>query len=561
LDCDNCHQQRSNDLAHRHDLCTINPMKLAERTRLDTASAVFWAIACVPIAVVLTTPHFVVQDGGLHLSSAVALRGLIGDWFPSLLGWRPVLSPNMTVEAVLAGLTSIVSADVALKLVVVIGLIGYAVAIAALMRAAGLPLYLGIPLLAFEMHYFVMLGFFGFVWAVPLSLGAVAVVLRNPVAPQRVPLTALLVAAWFTHIVPALVATITICLVVMVAHLADREPPIKAFVATCRLLAVPVSAITLLTAIWFFQTRTSELSQAHSMVDAAKSLLQFSSPLVSYAGVEKWLARALALAVFAVAAVVFANRVRDRTHLDRFDGLIASAATIGLFAVVMPEHTNSGAGYIGVRMTLFATIFLILWVCTQLPSLRVGARRAGTAMIVIGAVVAVAIPVVRAPVLHRLSAQAEQIESLAECLPKHSTLVQLNLDLGGTGSARGLVPMAEQTGLVTVPRQALDLGNESGWFPFYIWRYADVARADRYLEPGEHFDGVPPSLDLAAAMAHGLPLTAVIVYGRAVAPATVLSSPAVRTFDEDLESSFRLVRASTNGNAELWLRNDETPSC
>jgi hypothetical protein len=536
-------------------------VKLAERTRLDIASAMFWAIACVPVAVVLATPRLVVQDGGLHLANAVAFRGLMSDWFPSLVSWRPVLSPNMTVEVFLAGLTSIVSADTALRLVVVIGLIGYAVAVAALIHAVGLPAYAGIPLLVFEMHYFVMLGFLGFVWSVPLALGAIAVVLRNPVDPPRVPVIALLIATWFTHIVPALVATIAVCIIVMVAHLADRQPPAKALVATVKSLALPVAAIAVLTAIWFVQTRTSELYQTHSIVDATKSLLQFSSPLVAYADVEKWLARALAVAVYVVAAVVIVYRVRDRNYLDRFDGLIASAAAMGILAVAVPEHANSGAGYIGVRMTLFATIFLILWVCTQLPSLQGRGRTAGTVMIAIAAVVAAAIPLVRMPALHRLSAQAEQIDELAECLPKHSTLIQMNLDLGGADSARGLVPMAEQTGVVTVARQALDLGDESGWFPFYIWRYTDDARADRYLQPGEHFDDVPPALDLAAAMTHGLPLQAVIVYGRTAAPATVLSAPAVRTFDEDLAANFRQVRASADGNAELWLRKDETPSC
>ena len=153
----------------------------------------------------------------------MAWRGLIEHSFPSLLSWRAILPPNLTVEVVLAGLTTVVSADTALRLVIVIGLLGYAFAIAALIRAAGLPAYMGIPLLAFEMHYFVMLGFLGFVWAVPLALGAIAVVIRQPRNPPRVPLTLLLIATWFTHIVPALVATIATTTIVVVAHLGNRE--------------------------------------------------------------------------------------------------------------------------------------------------------------------------------------------------------------------------------------------------------------------------------------------------------------------------------------------------
>ena len=537
-------------------------MTVAERVRVDTASATFWAIACVPVIVVLTTPHVVVQDGGLHLSNAVALRGLIEGWFPSLLSWRPVLSPNMSVEVVLASLTAVFSPDTALRLVLVTGLVGFAIAVAALVRAAGMPAYMGIPLLVFEMHYFVMLGFLGFVWAVPLALGAVAVVLREPLNPPKAPLVLLLVATWFTHIVPALVATIATTVIVIVAHLANGGRPTNAVSAALKVLIAPVTTIAFLTAVWFVQTRTSELYTGHSIVDATKALVQFSSPLVSYANVEKWLARLLAVAVYAVGGLVIVKRVRDRRYLDRFDGLLVSAVAMGLMAVAVPEHANSGAGFIGVRLTLFAPLFLVLWVCTEVSSLETQRARAATAaMVAIAAVVAVAIPVVRIPALHRLSAQVEQIKELADCLPVHSTLIQLNLDLGSAGSARGLAPMAEQTGTISLAREALDLGNESGWYPYYVWRYTEVARADRFVKPGAHLDDVPPPINLNAAMSAALPLTAVVVYGRSTAQSSVRSAPEVRTLDEDLADQFRLVRTSSGGNAELWLRKDVTPSC
>ena len=83
----------------------------------------------MPLLVVLTTPHIVVEDGGLHLSNAMALRGLIGGWFPSMVSWRPVLAPNMTVEIVLAVLTTVMSGDLALKVVIAVGLLGFAFAV------------------------------------------------------------------------------------------------------------------------------------------------------------------------------------------------------------------------------------------------------------------------------------------------------------------------------------------------------------------------------------------------------------------------------------------------
>ena len=100
------------------------------------------------------------------------------------------------------------------------------------------------------------------------------------------------------------------------------------------------------------------------------------------------------------------------------DGLLAAAsAVIAVLSIAMPEHTGSGAGFIGLRLTLFAIVFLLLWACIQVSALEGRARVLMPAMLGIGAVVAVAIPIVRVPALHELSAEAAQIEALAPCLP------------------------------------------------------------------------------------------------------------------------------------------------
>ena len=226
----------------------------------------------------MTTPHIVVEDGGLHLSNAMAFRGLIGGWFPSMVSWRPVLAPNMTVEIALAALTTVMSGDLALKVVIAVGLLGYAFAVAALMRATRLAVYFGIPLLAFEMHYFVMLGFVGFVWAVPLALGALAVVIRNPLAPRKVPTALLLTATWFTHVVPALVVSVAITLVVLGAHLADHQRPVKGMVATLKAVALPLAPVALLSIAWYVQAPTGALLHGSSIMSEMKNLLPVLRP-------------------------------------------------------------------------------------------------------------------------------------------------------------------------------------------------------------------------------------------------------------------------------------------
>ena len=57
-------------------------------------SLAFWGISAVPVIVVLALPVLVLEDGGLHISNAVATNGLIRDWWPALLEWRPPFFPT-----------------------------------------------------------------------------------------------------------------------------------------------------------------------------------------------------------------------------------------------------------------------------------------------------------------------------------------------------------------------------------------------------------------------------------------------------------------------------------
>jgi hypothetical protein len=204
-------------------------------------------------------------------------------------------------------------------------------------------------------------------------------------------------------------------------------------------------------------------------------------------------------------------------------------------------------------------VFLLLWVCGQIDTLIGRARLlSSTAFVGVGAVVAILVPLVRVPALHELSANAAEVEALAPCLPMHATLMQMSLDAAGAVSPR-LHPMAEQSGLLTVPRQALDVANESGWFRFYLWRYTDRVRVDRDVLPGRSFDDVPTPIDLAAIVDEDVPLTGVVVYGRSAAPPSVLGDSTVVDLDRALARHFHLVRRSPN--AELWLREGVSASC
>ena len=554
-----CHHLRVNTIIRDR------PASPVAGIHVRVGSLAFWAISAVPVIIVVTLPTLVLEDGGLHISNAVAMNGLIRGWWPAVVEWRPALLPYLTSELSLTGLIQVVDGDTALKVVAAIGLIAYSLGVASLMRAVRLPLAAGIPLLAFEMSYLFMLGLTGFVWGIALCLFTVALALREPLRPAAIPLTLLLIATWFTHFVPAVVATIAVVLIALFAHLAEGEGLAKASRLVIRTLALPVGLMGVLTLVWYVQGGQGGGIQPFSgMVDSASLLVQLFGPLVTYTRAEVWLARLLALALIVAFMLVVIVRVRDRRYRDRFDGILVTALLLGALSVVMSPNGTNGVGYVNVRISLFAPIFLALWLCTQLPNLR---GRAGTAwwgVAAIAAAVAVALPVVRVPALRQLAGEVQQIADVGECLPARATFVQLNLDGSGGVWSRGL-PMASQaSGAFGVTRQALDLGNESGWYPVALWRYKTVARADLFLDPDKTdrwFDSVPPPMQLARAVQGGVPIDAVVVYGRANALDSVLEDSSTVALQHDLEQLFAKVRTSQGGDAELWLRKGMQPAC
>jgi hypothetical protein len=545
-------------------MCNHRQVKIAG-TDVRAGSLAFWGISAIPVIVVLALPALVLQDGGLHIANAVAMNGLIRGWWPALVEWRPALLPYLTSDVALTGLIQVMDGNTALKVVAAIGLIAFSLAVASLMRAVHLPLAAGIPLLAFEMSYLFMLGFIGFVWSTALCLFAVAVALRQPLRPAAIPLTLLLTATWFTHFVPAVIATIAIVLIVLFAHLAEGEALAKASYLTIRTLALPAGLMVVLSLCWNMGRGQSAGFQAWSgIVDSASLLIQLFGPLVMYTRAEVWLGRLLALALIFTSILVVAIRVRDRRYRDRYDGILVSALLLGATSLVLARDANNGVGYVNVRISLFAPIFLAVWLCTQLPELRGRASTAWWGAAAIAAAVAVALPIVRVPALRHLAGEVQRIGNVGACLPERATFVQLDLDDTGGVWSRG-TPMSEQaSGAFGVARQALDLGNEAGWYPQAIWRYKTVARADRFMDPEKPdrwFDSVPPPMQMARAVRGGLPLDAVVLYGRDNALDTVLKDSSTVALQNDLEQFFTKVRVSPENNAELWLRKGMQPAC
>ncbi len=541
----------------------------------------YGALAAIPVVAILRLPALASQDGGLHLASAVAVDGLLAGRWPGLLEWKAILSPNLTIELVLVALLKLFSPDAALRITVGAALILFAVAVAALTRAAGGSMLLGVLFLPFQASYLLNAGLLGFVFAMPLGIYAVALVVRRPNRPPRVALAILLAITWCTHLVPAIAATCTIFVVTLVAELVATNGSVGrrlmiATRATVRTLLVPASPVIVLTLAWLLTSGvlSKDLSNPpHSVWAAFRAVVGMTYATVSYVDAELWIYRYFALVLYALAVAILVARKKSRKgshfRLQSLDGLLLAAIIFAIFAIVVPDASPSGAVYVASRVSLFSSLLFVAWIVSQLASLLPapgGRASAGVKSISVVAVIS-AVCVLAAAAAVRLPAQeiagreAVAIRSVGDCIPEGSTIIQLRLADESRYSSR-VRPVVHEDGSLAATRSLLALDNESGYYPFYQWEFTDRARADRLLlterSGAVH---VPPAVDLGRAVREGFPLNAVLLYGRSVAAAGLQSEPRAVALQRDLEAHFKLVEQAGDGLVELWLRRDLRSPC
>lgn len=533
-------------------------------------------------------PRLVVQDGGLHLTAATALGQLRSGDFAASIEFRPGLPPNTVLELVLLGLLQVFSAGVALKIVVAALLVGFALAARSLVTAAGAPAPGAVLLLPFAWNRPLAWGFLDFVAAVVLSMVAIAMVLRRPERPPVLALGLLLTLTWFTHLVPAVTAGL-ICLVIAataalggrIAAPWSRGNPV-AGIGRVVLAGVPAAVLTVVfTAL---NRPGASPPQPDSLKQRVLQVVGMTRADVSTVHVEYIAYRLVALLLYTAAAVAVLARLRGKGgngggggwRLRPADGLLAAAALSMVVAVLAPVGVEGAGGFLGMRLALYPPLLLAAWVAGELgravsdaatrePASPVAGRGRHTALAVGAGVLAGAVSlllvVARYPAQHRYSDAARQVDQIGACLPVRSTVFQLFLDNGGSQAVQ-LQPYDGIGGFVETERNSLDMGNEAGWVPYYLWRYRDTQRPDIRLgtEPSGLYD-VPPRVDLAGALAGGLRLDAILVLGRPTAVEDTLADGPTNKTLADLAASYRQVRVSSAGTAELWLRKGLNSSC
>jgi hypothetical protein len=184
-----------------------------------------------------------------------------------------------------------------------------------------------------------------------------------------------------------------------------------------------------------------------------------------------------------------------------------------------------------------------------------------TAVVALMGVFALLLVAVRLPAQRANAALAAETLELARCMPERSTIIQFRLD-NVRAVAEQTNPLSNQVGLFATDRKSLDVGNESGWVPYYLWRYRENQSADRVLATLPHgVTNSPPRVDLAGALRKGARLDGILLMGRSAAPPAVLDDEPTRQILADLEANYERVATSSRGAFELWLRMGMSDTC
>jgi hypothetical protein len=520
---------------------------------------VFAGLVALQVLYVLTFDPFITVDAAAHIGSSAQLVDMIretGYDARELLEWHPFPAPNVLATFVLSALLWLSGIEWGERFFLLGYLVAFPASLLFALRAgrranADLLAFFALPL---TFTFTFLYGFLNYSYSIVLFLVIAGVALRLPERPSvwhSIGLGVLLCATYLTHLVgfleSALLVVLIACTVVLFEHRLVRPQ------ARHLMIALGPSAAL---ALWF--VASSESADATAWENPLRKLAGIVSlewALASYDRLEWVFCVILAGTLWALGAVALRRALNEKARDPVAIALLGFVTGSFVLAIFSPEAVESGGSFLSQRLALFPALGGLLWLSRQ----RLTGRELGAAAI-FAVVAAVGLIAARDTELRELERIARDLAPVTACFPRGQTVVQADLARPYAGSLDRLRPLTAETGRLTAPTDSLDLGNIDWAVPFSVLHYkAAVNPYVHLVDEGGFVEEVPPPLDFERYERRtGVPVEAVLVFGRPRADPATLASARHQAFDAQLRDMFERVQISPGGWWEAWLRKPQT---
>jgi hypothetical protein len=528
------------------------------------------ALQLVPIALLDVV---VTVDGALHLAHSTAFWNYVlqRSDLPAQYATLELLPATNLIPELALGLLALMVGPVAAEKIVIGGfVVGFplsvAWAISGVSRARWWLAFLAIPM---AVSFAVAFGFLNYVYG---FLGFVLV--AGHVARHRggwggralVGLGGLLTATYAAHVLPFALALLLLAVATLTDWYRARGSPPDLLRRSAPLAVAAAPGLLLTTALILGGLEADRsgspivrlAAEPRPLPVTVAGLLSLSSGLAVFDLREVAFTALLAalLAVLTLVAVIKRPRPWTLRSADAylFFGVVVIAAYLGLDD---GAGLASGGGFIHPRLAVVPVLALLLWLAD-----RTWDRRVVGGLAVASLVAVVGLAALRWPWQKEMSDRAVAYASLAPCLARQSTILQVNL-ADFTDSPLGRVtPFHGEAGRLAVPTDGWDIANLGFTIPYFPVRNRPETDPHRHLAQAERrLRAIPPWIDpLGYQERTRGRIDYIVVYGRARAEAATLADPGWTELQEQLAAGYEPVANSPDGLLEVYERTTRAPA-